>query len=147
MSKHKYIICITKDEYYTNVYLTRMPSWLTTIKPIAKSGVLNIYANILYDSQLHLTDCFHSLFRPLIKPVSQPDKAFSAPHNRLCHTTTTQPQKTGKALPHHDRAFNKPQMNIYPLYIHISSFFNLSSDSFRCQYFLLSEMHEYMKAL
>lgn len=147
MSKHKYIICITKDEYYTNVYLTRMPSWLTTIKPIAKSGVLNIYVNIMYDRQLHLTDCFHSLFSPLIKHVSQPDKAFFASHNRLCHTTTTQPQKTGKALPHRDRAFNKPQMNIYLLYIHISSFFNLSSDSFRCQYFLLSEMHEYMKAL
>lgn len=85
-----------------------MPSWLTTIKPIAKSGVLNIYANILYDRQLHLTDCFYSLFRPLIKHVSQPDKAFSASHNRLCHTTTTQPQKTGKALPHRDRVFNKP---------------------------------------
>lgn len=123
-----------------------MPSWLTTIKPIAKSGVLNIYVNIMYDRQLHLTDCFHSLFSPLIKHVSQPDKAFFASHNRLCHTTTTQPQKTGKALPHRDRAFIKPQMNIHPLYIHISSFFNLSSDSFRCQYFLLSETHEYMKA-
>lgn len=85
-----------------------MPSWLTTIKPIAKSGVLNIYANILYDSQLHLTDCFHSFLSPLIKHVSQPDKAFFASHNRLCHTTTTQPQKTGKALPHRDRVFNKP---------------------------------------
>lgn len=85
-----------------------MPSWLITIKPIAKSGVLNIYVNIMYDRQLHLTDCFHSLFSPLIKPVSQPDKAFFASHNRLCHTTTTQPQKTGKALPHRDRVFNKP---------------------------------------
>lgn len=138
MSLHKYTLCIIKDEHYTNVYFMRMPSWLTTIRHIANHIVLSIHVNVLYNSQLHLTGCFHSLCHSLIKPVPQSGKAFSALHNRLRHTTTTQSQKTGKALPHRDGVFNMVQMNTYPLYIHMPSFFNLSSDSFRCQYFLLS---------
>ena len=56
---------------------------------VANSGVLSTYANTLLLSRLHPTDCFHTLYRHLIKPVSQSGKAFSAPQNRLCHTTTT----------------------------------------------------------
>ncbi len=59
----------------------RMPPRLTTIRPVANSRVLSTHANALSLSRLRLTDYFPTLCRPLIKPVSQSGKAFSAPHN------------------------------------------------------------------